>query len=48
MVVRAGSIVKGGSSRERERAEVMFLNQIFFFFGKDLLWCFLSAVIGLS
>ena len=33
-----------GREREIERSEVMF----FFFFHKDLLWCFLSVVIGLS
>ena len=50
MVVRGGSTVKVGSPRERERereierSEVMF----FFFFHKDLLWCFLSVIIGLS
>ena len=35
---------KGEREREIERSEVMF----FFFFHKDLLWCFLSVVIGLS
>ena len=39
-------VVRGG--RERERESYVFKSFFFFFLGKDLLWCFLSAIIGLN
>ena len=37
-----------GGERERERERESYAFKSVFFFGKDLLWCFLSAIIGLN